>query len=58
MRKLTRLIPIELDGKILIRCYSDQNFVDADLNEDAAYLLLADLAKLLLSMRHRGRDAA
>lgn len=47
MKRIDGFRLLEVDGSIIIRCYTGHNFVDAEIDMPALALLLSDGTKLL-----------
>lgn len=57
MKKIDRITIIELDGKVLARCYTGNSFMDAELTPEALAVTIADGAKVLCGVIQRRESA-
>lgn len=57
MKKIDRIVTIELDGKVLKRLYTGSTYVDAEISVDALALDISDSARVLHSVHQRWASA-
>lgn len=56
-QKINKVTIIELDGKVLMRLYTGNNFVDAEITPAGLAVVVADGAKVLCSVIQRGQPS-